>query len=89
MLVLDSLEQYLKYEVEPPKTLPFHAEYMKIIQIKKSKLGLILKYSENNTCSYHPKHKEVALTFIVGKTEKMVDGKLPKIRYRPKYSAPS
>jgi hypothetical protein len=25
MLVLDSLDQYLKYEVEPPNSLPYHA----------------------------------------------------------------
>eukprot|EP01105_Mastigella_eilhardi_P024785 TRINITY_DN653_c0_g1_i3.p1 TRINITY_DN653_c0_g1~~TRINITY_DN653_c0_g1_i3.p1 ORF type:complete len:825 (-),score=123.56 TRINITY_DN653_c0_g1_i3:141-2615(-) len=31
MLVLDSLSQYLLYEVEPPKTLPFYATYMQVM----------------------------------------------------------
>lgn len=34
MLVLDSLSQYLKYEVEPPKSLPFYADYLKAISKK-------------------------------------------------------
>jgi hypothetical protein len=37
MLVLDSLEQYLKYEVEPPSNLPFHAKYLRIVGKKKQK----------------------------------------------------
>lgn len=37
MLVLDSLEQYVKYEVEPPITLPFHSQYLKVMSKKKTK----------------------------------------------------
>jgi len=42
MLVLDSLEQYLKYEVEPPITLPYHGEYIRIMsQARESKVNKI------------------------------------------------
>lgn len=37
MLVLDSLDQYLKYEVEPPRTLAFHGDYLRIMSKKKKK----------------------------------------------------
>lgn len=30
MIVLDSLSQYLLYEVEPPKSLPFYSSYIKV-----------------------------------------------------------
>ena len=40
MLVLDRLDQYLKYEVEPPKNLSFHAEYLRKIHKKKDKKGM-------------------------------------------------
>jgi hypothetical protein len=42
MIVLDSLNQYLKYEVEPPKSLPFWEKYIqKIEKIKANKENLL------------------------------------------------
>jgi hypothetical protein len=41
MLVLDSLEQYLKYEVEPPKNLEFYSKYMEISKLRSSRAGII------------------------------------------------
>jgi len=48
MLVLDSLEQYLKYGVEPPISLPYHNEYVQIMsqaqESKENKLDLKMKF---------------------------------------------
>lgn len=37
MIVLDSLSQYLKYEIEPPKNMSFHKTYLKVMEQMKRK----------------------------------------------------
>jgi len=47
MIVLCDLSQYLKYEIEPPRTLSFYSTYIRIMSTRKAKADFTMERKMN------------------------------------------